>query len=119
MFLKEQRRNNFLIFENGLFKQFGIVSQGMWDQLQNDINVFWLVNMGALVFLMQLAFPLLESGMFDFFLLFPSLIFLTHSYSSFRDGPLKKRCEFTFHQYYQYMCGMCGLVSVGLCICIW
>jgi hypothetical protein len=39
-----------------------VITQSRWAQLQNDINVFFLLFMGTCVFIMQLGFPLLEAG---------------------------------------------------------
>eukprot|EP00009_Paramoeba_aestuarina_P001176 CAMPEP_0201506506 /NCGR_PEP_ID=MMETSP0161_2-20130828/441_1 /ASSEMBLY_ACC=CAM_ASM_000251 /TAXON_ID=180227 /ORGANISM="Neoparamoeba aestuarina, Strain SoJaBio B1-5/56/2" /LENGTH=526 /DNA_ID=CAMNT_0047900619 /DNA_START=95 /DNA_END=1675 /DNA_ORIENTATION=+ len=40
-----------------------IVTESMWNQLTTDINNFFVLTMGTLVFLMQLGFVLLEAGM--------------------------------------------------------
>ena len=39
------------------------ITQEMWEGLQTDIDTFFVLIMGALVFLMQLGFVLLEAGM--------------------------------------------------------
>jgi len=39
------------------------ITQQMWEGLLADIDTFYLITMGALVFLMQLGFILLEAGM--------------------------------------------------------
>ncbi len=39
------------------------LTQQMWLNTQDDINTFFLIAMGTIVFMLQLAFPLLESGM--------------------------------------------------------
>ena len=39
------------------------VTEDMWNQLLDDVNTFFVLTMGTLVFLMQLGFVLLEAGM--------------------------------------------------------
>jgi Amt family ammonium transporter len=39
------------------------ITQEMWEGLLNDIDTFFVLTMGTLVFLMQLGFVLLEAGM--------------------------------------------------------
>ena len=49
-------------------RQVDIVTEYEWNVLQEDVNVFWLLAEGILVFMLQLAFPMLEVGMFSFVL---------------------------------------------------
>jgi hypothetical protein len=54
-------------------RQLEIVTEHEWLLLKDDLNVFWLLSMGIIVFLLQLAFPMLEAGSFHSF---SSLFFL-------------------------------------------
>ena len=56
-----------------------VVTQTMWDGLLADVDTFYLITMGALVFLMQLGFILLEAG-FPFRQLFSSSLFSLSSF---------------------------------------